>query len=64
LAGASRKRFVRAIAGDGEGEVLFGNAAVNALAIAAGASIVRVHDPGPMVAVVKMAAALAKYNRG
>ena len=64
LAGASRKRFVRAIAGEAEGEVLFGNAAVNAIAIAAGASIVRVHDPGPMVAVVKMAAALAKYAGG
>ena len=64
LVGASRKRFVRAIAGGGEADLLFGNAAVNALAVAAGASIIRVHDPGPMVAVVKMAVAIAKYSRG
>jgi dihydropteroate synthase len=64
LVGASRKRFVRAIAGGGEGDLLFGNAAVNALAVAAGASIIRVHDPGPMVAVLKMAVAIAKYSRG
>ena len=64
LVGASRKRFVRAIAGGGEADLLFGNAAVNALAVAAGASIIRVHDPGPMVAVLKMAVAIAKYSRG
>jgi dihydropteroate synthase len=63
LVGASRKRFVRRIAGDSESDVLFGTAAVNALAIVAGASIIRVHDPGPAVAVVKMAAALAEYRR-
>jgi dihydropteroate synthase len=64
LVGASRKRFVRAIAGGGEGDLLFGDATVNALAVAAGASIIRVHDPGPMVAMVKMALAIAKYSRG
>jgi dihydropteroate synthase len=64
LVGASRKRFVRSIAGGGEADLLFGNAAVNALAVAAGASIIRVHDPGPMVAVLKMAVAIAKYSRG
>jgi dihydropteroate synthase len=63
LVGASRKRFVRAIAGGNESDLSFGNAAVNALAIAAGASIIRVHDPGPAVAVVKMAVAIADYNR-
>jgi dihydropteroate synthase len=63
LVGASRKRFVRRIAGDSESDVLFGTAVVNALAIVAGASIIRVHEPGPAAAVVKMAAALAEYRR-
>jgi dihydropteroate synthase len=60
MVGASRKRFVRAIAGGSENDLLFGTAAVNALAVAAGASIIRVHDPGPAVAVVKMAVAIAE----
>jgi dihydropteroate synthase len=64
LIGASRKRFVRRIAGGGESDLLFGTAAINALAIAAGASIIRVHDPGPAVAVIQMAAAFVKYKRG
>ena len=64
LVGASRKRFVRAIAGGSESDLRFGTAAVNALAIAAGASIIRVHDPGPAAAVVKMAVAITAYNRG
>ncbi|HKV55443.1 MAG TPA: dihydropteroate synthase [Candidatus Binataceae bacterium] len=63
LVGASRKAFVRRIAGAGEREVLFGTAAVNAVAIAAGAAIIRVHDPGPMLAVMKMAAAVAAARR-
>ena len=63
LVGASRKRFVRRIVGDDDSAVLFGTAALNALAIAAGASIIRVHDPGPAVAVMKMAAAFAEYKR-
>jgi dihydropteroate synthase len=63
LVGASRKRFVRAIAGGSENDLSFGSAAVNALAIAAGASIIRVHDPGPAAAVVKMAVAIAEYTR-
>jgi dihydropteroate synthase len=60
MVGASRKRFVRAIAGSRESDLLFGTAAVNALAVVGGASILRVHDPGPMVAVVKMALAIAE----
>ncbi len=64
LVGASRKRFVRAIAGDSESEQLVGTAAANALAVGAGASIVRVHDVGPAVAVVKMALAIAKSGGG
>jgi dihydropteroate synthase len=45
----------------------FGTAAANALAIAAGASIVRVHDVGAAVAAVRMAAAMSgrdqRYRR-
>jgi dihydropteroate synthase len=63
MVGASRKRFVRAIAGGHESDLLFGTAAANALAVADGASIIRVHDPGPMVAVVKMALAIAESGR-
>jgi dihydropteroate synthase len=64
LVGASRKTFVARIAGavsNGAGEraLEFGTAAANALAIAAGASIVRAHDVGAAVAVVRMAAAMS-----
>ena len=66
LVGASRKtlrgaNFRRAPPSwrASERDLEFGTAAVNALAIAAGASIVRVHDVGAGVAVVRMAAAMA-----
>jgi dihydropteroate synthase len=63
LVGASRKSFVARIAGAGRQELEFGSAAANALAIAAGASIVRVHDVGAGVAAMRMAAAIAKEER-
>jgi len=64
LVGASRKTFVARIAGAGapgadERDLEFGTAAVNALAIAAGASIVRVHDVSAAVPAVRMAAAMS-----
>jgi dihydropteroate synthase len=69
LVGASRKTFVTRIVGvsaisavatsAGERDLEFGTAAANALAIAAGASIVRVHDVGAAVAAVRMAAAMS-----
>jgi len=59
LVGVSRKSFVRRIAGASDTDLLFGTAAAVALAIAGGASIVRVHDPDPMSAVVRMASALS-----
>jgi dihydropteroate synthase len=65
LVGASRKTFVSRIAGIaatggvGDRELEFGTAAANALAVAAGASIVRVHDVGAAVAAVRMAAAMS-----
>jgi dihydropteroate synthase len=63
LVGASRKSFVAGIAGAGERELEFGTAAANALAVAAGASIVRVHDAGAAAAVVAMAAAMTGRDR-
>jgi dihydropteroate synthase len=68
LVGASRKSFVSRIAGTNgaganERDLEFGTAAVNALAIAAGASIVRVHDVGASVAAVRMAAAMSGPDR-
>jgi len=59
LIGASRKTFVRRISGGSEADIVFGTAAVNALAIAAGASIIRVHDVGPAAAVMRMGRAIA-----
>ena len=64
MVGASRKRFVRTIAGGSEREQVMGTGAANALAVAAGASIVRVHDVEPAMAVVRMAEAVAKTYRG
>ncbi|HXR35104.1 MAG TPA: dihydropteroate synthase [Candidatus Binataceae bacterium] len=61
LVGVSRKSFVRQIAGAGDEQLLLGTAAAVALAVAAGASIVRVHDPGPIAAAVRMAAAIGAY---
>jgi dihydropteroate synthase len=63
LVGASRKTFVRRIAGESDAQLEFGSAAANALAIAMGASIVRVHDVSAGVAVVRMAAAIAGRDR-
>jgi len=59
MVGASRKSFVARISGPGEADLEFGTAAANALAIAGGASIVRVHEVGAAVATVRMAAAMA-----
>jgi dihydropteroate synthase len=68
LIGASRKNFVARIAtGDLAAttgrDLEFGTAAANALAIAAGASIVRVHDVTAAAVVVRMAAAMAARDR-
>jgi dihydropteroate synthase len=59
LIGASRKNFIGRIAGTSDHDVLLGTNAVNAVAIAAGAAIIRVHDPAPAVVTAKMAAAIA-----
>jgi dihydropteroate synthase len=58
LIGASRKRFVRMISGESESDTLFGTAAANAIALANGAAIVRVHDVQAAAAVSRMAHAI------
>ena len=58
LIGASRKTFVRKIAGEDALAIQSGNAAVNALAIAQGAAIIRVHDVAPAAAAMRLAEAV------
>jgi dihydropteroate synthase len=63
LVGVSRKNFVRRIAGPDSEQLAFGTAAAVALAVASGASIVRVHDPRPIAAAVRVAAAIGAAMR-
>ncbi|HKD68079.1 MAG TPA: dihydropteroate synthase [Candidatus Binataceae bacterium] len=58
LVGVSRKNFVRQIAGVEQEQLILGTAAAVSVAIGAGAAIVRVHDPGPIAAAVRMVAAI------
>jgi dihydropteroate synthase len=59
LVGPSRKRFIGAVLEEPRPKArLWGTAAVVCRAIAAGASIVRVHDVGPIVQTARMAEAL------
>jgi dihydropteroate synthase len=58
LVGISRKNFIRQIAGAESEQLTLGTAAAVSLAIAAGAAIVRVHEPGPISAAVRVAAAI------
>jgi dihydropteroate synthase len=63
--GTSRKGFVGKITGEAEpSRRLFGTAASVALAVANGAAIVRVHDVGPMVQVVRMTRAIVEQSSG
>jgi len=58
--GTSRKGFIGRITGEPEpAKRLFGTAATVAWSISQGAEVVRVHDVGPMVQVVRMVAAIA-----
>jgi dihydropteroate synthase len=63
LVGASRKNFISRISGSRDSDVLFGTNAVNAVAVASGAAIIRVHDPGPAIVTARMAAAIAAARR-
>ena len=61
LVGPSRKRFIGAVLDEPRPRArLWGTAAVCGQAIAAGASILRVHDVGPIVHVARLADALAE----
>ena len=63
--GASRKGFIGRITGEAEpSRRLFGTAASVAVAVANGAAIVRVHDVGPMVQVVRMTRAIVEQSSG
>ncbi|MEN9767320.1 MAG: dihydropteroate synthase [Cyanobacteriota bacterium] len=59
LVGPSRKRFIGAVLEEPRAKArLWGTAAVVAQCVAAGVDVVRVHDGGPIVQVVRMADAL------
>ena len=58
LIGASRKSFIRATAGRNEEDVRAGTIAANALAIAMGAAIIRVHEPRAARAAIGLVQAL------
>jgi dihydropteroate synthase len=63
LIGASRKNFITRISGSRDSDVLFATNAVNAVAVAAGAAIIRVHDPAPAAVTARMVAAIAAARR-
>jgi dihydropteroate synthase len=59
LVGTSRKSFIGKLTGkENPSERMFGTAATVALCVAAGVSIVRIHDVAEMVDVVKVANAI------
>ena len=58
LIGASRKRFLGSLTGDGVEDTLIGTLTVSLAAIAAGADIVRVHDVAEHAAALKVLEAL------
>jgi dihydropteroate synthase len=58
LVGPSRKSFIGTVTGKTSGDRIFGTAAVVAVSIANGASIIRVHDVAAMRDVATMAGAL------
>ena len=62
LIGTSRKSFIGAATGEPVDDRRFGTAATVALAIQAGADIVRVHDVAEMVRVVKMSDAITRSD--
>jgi dihydropteroate synthase len=60
LVGPSRKRFIGAVLDEPRPRArLWGTASVCALAVAAGARVLRVHDVGPIAQVARMAAAIS-----
>lgn len=64
VVGASRKRFIGTVTGEEEPAArLFGSLACAALAAWSGAALIRVHDVGPTVQVVRMIGAIAEAVR-
>ena len=65
LVGTSRKSFIGALTGkEKAAERIYGTAATVALCVAAGVSVVRVHDVAQMVDVVKVANIVVKAEMG
>jgi len=64
LVGPSRKGFIGATLGLDVGDRLEGTLACLAIAVAGGADILRVHDVRPAARVIRMAAAIARSDRG
>ena len=65
LVGPSRKRFIGAVLQEPRPRArLWGTAAVCALALARGASVLRVHDGGPIVQTVRMTTAVLQAAPG
>jgi dihydropteroate synthase len=62
LVGTSRKSFIGEVTSKGVEERIFGTAASVAFAVMNGASVVRVHDVGPMKDVVKVIDAIRKES--
>jgi dihydropteroate synthase len=63
LVGTSRKRFLGTLTGkENPADRVFGTAATVALCVAAGVSIVRVHDIAEMLDVVKVAGAIGRAS--
>jgi dihydropteroate synthase len=63
LIGPSRKRFIGEVLGEPRPRArLWGTAAVCSQAVAAGADVVRVHDVGPAVQIVRMTDALVRHG--
>ncbi len=63
LIGASRKSFIRNLACEQKEELILGTNAVNAVAVAAGVAIIRVHDPRPAVVTARIAAAIGSARQ-
>jgi dihydropteroate synthase len=64
LIGASRKRFLGSLTGDGIEGTLIGTVAVNLIAAAAGASLFRVHDVAEHVAALRVWHAIHAHGGG
>ncbi len=63
VVGASRKRFVRALAGEGAEMVEIRNSVVHALAVSSGAAVLRAHRVDAAMAALRMAAAITAESR-